>query len=157
MNARERIMAKLGAAPKLPRPEPDVAAWFAGHRPVESSAEKVARFRKHIEFAHAEVHAVTPATWLPRLREVLGVRRIDKLLVAAGTPHGDAALDELPRQGIDCPTYDLPIEAWKTEMFTGTPASLTTARAAIAETGTLIARGEGPAFHRIEFQQRSGL
>ena len=138
MNARERIMAKLGAAPKLPKPEPDVAAWFAGHRPVESSAEKVARFRKHIEFAHAEVHAVTPATWLPKLREVLFARRIDKLLVAADTPHGAAALDELPRQGIECPTYDLPIEAWKTEMFTGTPASLTAAHAAIAETGTLI-------------------
>jgi L-lactate dehydrogenase complex protein LldG len=32
----------------------------------------------------------------------------------------------------------MPIEAWKTEMFHATPASLTAARAAIAETGTLI-------------------
>jgi len=138
MSARDRILAKLKAAPNLPKPEPDVAAWFAGHRPVESTAEKIARFRKHIEFAHAEVHPVTPATWLAKLREVLAARQIDKLLVAEGTPHGDAVLDELPRQGVECPTYDLPIEAWKTEMFRDTPAGLTAARAAIAETGTLI-------------------
>jgi len=138
MSARDRILAKLKAAPNLPKPEPDVAAWFAGHRPVENTAEKVARFRKCIEFAHAEVHAVTPGTWLAKLREVLAARQIDKLLVAEGTPHGDAALDTLPPQGIECATYDLPIEAWKTEMFRATPASLTGARAAIAETGTLI-------------------
>lgn len=138
MSARDRILAKLKAAPNLPKPEPDVAAWFAGHRPVENTAEKVARFRKHIEFAHAEFHAVTPATWLAKLREVLAARQIDKLLVAEGTPHGTAALDELPRLGVECPTYDLPIEAWKTEMFRDTPAGLTAARAAIAETGTLI-------------------
>lgn len=138
MSARDRILAKLKAAPNLPKPEPDVAAWFAGHRPVESTAEKVARFRKCIEFAHAEVHAVTPATWLDKLREVLAARRIDKLLVAEDTPHGGAALDDLPPQGIECATYDMPIEAWKTEMFHATPASLTAARAAIAETGTLI-------------------
>jgi L-lactate dehydrogenase complex protein LldG len=138
MSARDRILAKLKAAPNLPKPEPDVAAWFAGHRPVENAAEKVARFRQCIEFAHAEVHAVTTATWLPKLREVLAARRIDKLLVAEETPHGDAALDELPPQGIECSTYDMPIEAWKTEMFHATPASLTAARAAIAETGTLI-------------------
>lgn len=138
MSARDRILAKLKAAPNLPKPEPDVAAWFAGLRPVENTAEKVARFRKHIEFAHAEFHAVTPATWLAKLREVLAARQIDKLLVAEGTPHGTAALDELPRLGVECPTYDLPIEAWKTEMFRDTPAGLTAARAAIAETGTLI-------------------
>ena len=138
MSARDRILAKLKAAPNLPKPEPDVAAWFAGHRPVENTAEKVARFRKHIEFAHAEFYDVTPATWLAKLREVLAARQIDKLLVAEGTPHGTAALDELPRLGVECPTYDLPIEAWKTEMFRDTPAGLTAARAAIAETGTLI-------------------
>lgn len=138
MSARERILAKLKAAPNLPKSEPDVAAWFAGHRPVEETAEKVARFRKCIEFAHAEVHAVTATSWLPKLREVLAARRIDKLLVAEQTPHGDAALHELPPQGIECQTYDMPIEAWKTEMFHATPASLTAARSAIAETGTLI-------------------
>jgi L-lactate dehydrogenase complex protein LldG len=138
MSARDRILAKLKAAPLLPKAEPDVAAWFAGHRPVESNDQKVERFRRCIELAHAEVHAVTPANWLGKLREVLSSKQIDRLLVAESTPHGAAALDTLPAQGVECSTYDMPIEAWKTEMFTATPASLTTARAAIAETGTLI-------------------
>ena len=138
MNARERILAKLIAAPIQHKAEPDIAAWYATHRSVESAAEKAARFRHFIELAHAEVHAVTPANWLATVREVLRTRGIDKLLVAEGTPHGESALDDLPRQGVECQIYDMAIEAWKTEMFNATPASLTAARAAIAETGTLI-------------------
>jgi len=139
MSARDRILAKLRPfSGSTATNAPDVATWFAGHRPRESVAEKAARFRRFIELAHAEVHAVTPASWLATVREALRARGIDKLLVAEGTPHGEAALDELPRQGIDCQTYDLAIEAWKSEMFNATPASLTAARAAIAETGTLI-------------------
>ena len=139
MSARDRILAKLRPfSPSTATSAPDVAAWFASHRPVESAAEKSARFRHFIELAHAEVHAVTPTNWLSTLRDVLRARDIDRLLVAEGTPHGEAALDDLPRQGVECATYDLAIEAWKTEMFNATPASLTAARAAIAETGTLI-------------------
>ena len=139
MSARDRILAKLRPfSPSTATSAPDVAAWFAGHRPVESTGEKAARFRHFIELAHAEVHAVTAANWLTTLRDVLRARDIDRLLVAEGTPHGEAALDDLPRQGVECATYDLAIEAWKTEMFNATPASLTAARAAIAETGTLI-------------------
>lgn len=139
MSARDRILAKLRQnAPSTVKAEPDVAGWFAGHRPIESAADKVARFRRCIELAHAEVHAVTPADWLTTLRDVLRAKGIDKLLVSEDTTHGSAVLDELPRQGVDCAVYDMAIEAWKTEMFNATPAGLTAARAAIAETGTLI-------------------
>ena len=139
MSARDRILAKLRtSAPATQPARPDVASWFAAHRPVENATDKARRFRHFIELAHAEVHEVTPANWLATLRSVLVTRKLDKLLVAEGTPHGEAALDELPPQGIDCQTYDMAIEAWKTELFNDTPASLTAARAAIAETGTLI-------------------
>jgi len=138
MSARDRILAKLQAAPRQAKAEPDVAGWFAGHRLDESAGEKAIRFRQCIELAHAEVHAVTADNWLDKVREVLRARRLDRILVAEDTPHGEALLDTLPRQGIECSTYDLAIEAWKTEMFHATPASLTAARAAIAETGTLI-------------------
>ena len=63
---------------------------------------------------------------------------IGKLLVAPGTPHGQRAQAELPARDIACPAYDQPIESWKETMFRAIPASLTAARAAIAETGTLI-------------------
>ncbi|UCV21261.1 LutC/YkgG family protein [Ferribacterium limneticum] len=139
MNARDRILSKLKAKMPSTTPAlPDVAGWFATHRVVESAADKAKRFRACIELAHAEVHAVTSANWLAKLLEVLRAKQINKLLVAEETAHGDAVLNDFPRHGIDCQTYDLPIEAWKSEMFQQTPASLTVARAAIAETGTLI-------------------
>lgn len=139
MSARDRILGKLRQnAPSTVPALPDVASWFAGHRPVESAADKARRFRHFIELAHAEVHAVTPDTWTQTLHAVLKARAIDKLLLAEGTPHGDAALDALPLRGIECSVYDMAIEAWKSEMFNETPAGLTAARAAIAETGTLI-------------------
>ena len=139
MSARDRILAKLrAAAPATNRSEPDVAAWFAGHRPVESGAEKAARFRQCIELAHAEVHAVSRASWPAKLHEVLAAKQIDKLLVSPGTAHGQRAQSELGALGIACPGYDQAIEGWKETLFHHIPASLTTARAAIAETGTLI-------------------
>jgi len=138
MNARDRILAKLKAAPHQARAEPDVGEWFASHRRIETPAEKAARFRQCIELAHAEVHSVSATNWPERIEAVLRARNIDRILVAEGTTHGEALLDSLPRRGIECSTYDLAIEAWKTEMFHATPASLTAARAAIAETGTLI-------------------
>lgn len=139
MNARDRILGKLRQhAPQTAKALPDVGSWYAMHRPLEAAAEKARRFRHFIELAHAEVHAVTAANWTETLHAVLKARAIDKLLVAEGTPHGDAALDALPPRGIECSVYDMAIEAWKSEMFNATPAGLTAARAAIAETGTLI-------------------
>ena len=139
MSARERILAKLRASEKFgERVEPDVASWFAGHRRVESGAEKAARFRHCIELAHAEVYNVNRGSWLQKLWEVLSAKQKAKLLVAPGTPHGRRAIDELSPSGIECQAYDAPIEDWKEEMFHDIPASLTIARSAIAETGTLI-------------------
>ena len=139
MSARDRILAKLKASqPSTPFPQPEVAPWFAKHRPTETSAEKTQRFRHFIELAHAEVHTVTNSTWANTLIRVLAEKSIDRLLVAGDTATGEVALDTLPPAGIECSTYDMAIEAWKTEMFHDTPASLTTARGAIAETGTLI-------------------
>lgn len=138
MSARDRILAKLKAAPLQTVGVPDVATWYAGHRGVESIAEKAARFRHFIELAHAEVYTVSRGGWLQKLYEVLSAKQIGKLLVAPGTAHGLRAQGELPALGIECPAYDQAIEGWKPAMFNDTPAGFTAARAAIAETGTLI-------------------
>ncbi|MBK7462630.1 MAG: lactate utilization protein [Betaproteobacteria bacterium] len=138
MSARDRILAKLNAAPVLPKAEPDVASWYETHRSQESAVDKASRFRSCIELAHAEVYSVTSASWLQKLWEVLSAKQIGKLLVAPGTPHGRQAIDELSPSGIECQGYDAPIEDWKEEMFHDIPASLTSARCAIAETGTLV-------------------
>lgn len=138
MSARDRILAKLNTAPVLPKAAPDVAAWYATHRSTETTADKAARFRNCIEFAHAEVYAVSRASWLQKLWEVLSAKQVGKLLVAPGTAHGARAIAELPAGEIECKGYDHRIEDWKEEMFHDIPASLTVARSAIAETGTLV-------------------
>jgi len=138
MSARDRILAKLKAANAAPAALPDVASWYATHRIQEDAAAKAKRFRQCIELAHAETYAVSRGGWLQKLWEVLSAKQIGKLLVAPGTPHGARAQAELPALGIDCPAYDQPIENWKETMFRDTPAGFTTARTAIAETGTLI-------------------
>lgn len=139
MSARDRILGKLkAAAPASAGELPDVAAWYAAHRGTESVADKARRFRHFIELAHAEVYSVSRGGWLQKLYEVLSAKQLDKLLVAPGTAHGQRAHEELVPLGIACPAYDQPIEQWKADMFTATPAAFTAARAAIAETGTLI-------------------
>ena len=96
MSARERILAKLRASEKFAeRVEPDVASWFAGHRRVESGAEKAARFRQCIELAHAEVYNVNRGSWLQKLWEVLAAKKINRLLVSPGTEHGQRAMSGL--------------------------------------------------------------
>lgn len=139
MSARDRILAKLKAtAPTTPPALPDVASWYATHRVTEDATAKAKRFRQCIELAHAETYAVSRGGWLQKLWEVLSAKQINQLLVAPGTPHGQRARSELAPLGIDCPAYAEPIENWKEAMFRDTPAAFTTARAAIAETGTLI-------------------
>jgi L-lactate dehydrogenase complex protein LldG len=139
MSARDRILAKLkAAAPSTAPALPEVGAWYATHRPSESSADKAKRFRHFIELAHAEVYAVKHATWLQKLWEVLAAKEINRLLLAPGTEHGARAMETLSGLGVECTAYSEPIEAGKDVMFKHIPASLTGARAAIAETGTLI-------------------
>ncbi len=139
MSARDRILAKLKAnAPSTAGELPNVADWYATHRSIESQADKAKRFRHFIELAHAEVYSVSRGGWLQKLWEVLDAKQLGKLLVAPGTAHGERAQRELAALGIDCPSYGQAIESWKSAMFNETPAGFTAARAAIAETGTLI-------------------
>ncbi len=139
MSARDRILAKLKQKmPSTAGELPDVAAWYATHRIAESPADKARRFRQCIELAHAEVYSVSRGGWLQKLYEVLSAKQIAKLLVAPGTAHGARVAAELPALDIACPAYDAAIESWKPALFKDTPAGFTAARAAIAETGTLI-------------------
>jgi L-lactate dehydrogenase complex protein LldG len=105
---------------------------------LKAALKKQPRFRHCIELAHAEVYNVNRGSWLQKLWEVLAAKEINRLLVSPGTEHGQRAMSGLTESGIECRGYEQVIEQWKDEMFHQTPASLTTARAAIAETGTLV-------------------
>jgi L-lactate dehydrogenase complex protein LldG len=73
-----------------------------------------------------------------KLFEILAQKGIGNILLAPGTAHGEAARRGLANTNVACLSYERPIEEWKEEMFNGVEASLTAARSAIAETGTLI-------------------
>jgi len=137
MSARERILARLRQAPAgAPAPLPDVSAWYAATA-AEDLAARTARFRTHIEAAHAEVHETDEAGW-PALVVDLAVRKgLRTLLVGNGTPQA-AALKSRPQEALKLVTYEKPAASWRTELFEGIDAALTTAKSAVAATGSLI-------------------
>ncbi|HZX30346.1 MAG TPA: lactate utilization protein [Rhodocyclaceae bacterium] len=139
MNARDRIFQRLAAAQTkglYPAPAPE--AWYAARARNEAAHERTARFASMMEAARAEVHRVHHGDWVQKLFEILSGKGIGNLLVAPATRHGAAAREGLGNTGVDCLSYDRPIEEWKEELFNDVQASLTAARGAIAETGTLI-------------------
>lgn len=139
MNARDRIFQRLAAAQAkglYPTPEPE--KWYAARARNETGNERTERFAAMMTAARAEVHRVNNGNWVQKLFEILSGKGLGNLLLAPGTAHGAAARNGLGDTGIACLSYDRPIEEWKEEMFNGVEASLTAARSAIAETGTLI-------------------
>ena len=69
-----------------------------------------------------------------RLHSAKGLRT---LLIGDNTPHG-GKLEARAPQNLKLIRYDTPVEFWRNRLFDEVDASLTLARSAIAETGTLI-------------------
>ena len=138
MSAREAIFGKLRAASHAHQPAlPDVAAWYAAQRRNETTAQRAARLRTALEAVHTEVHAVTPANWAATLLQLLTDKQLHSLLVGKDTPHGNTLQAYAP-PGLHVMRYAQPISQWQDLLFDGVDASLTLARSAIAETGSLI-------------------
>lgn len=137
MSARDRILAHLRRAPAgEPAPLPDVAAWYAATA-SDNLAARTARFRTHIEAAHAEVHDTDEAGWVALLFDLAARKGLRSLLVGNGTPEA-AAVQSCPPESLRLVGYDRPAEAWRAELFDGIDAALTTAKSAVAATGSLI-------------------
>ena len=134
MSARERILGRLrsaGEAPKLP----DVAGWFSTRRRHEFLPERIARLRAMLESVHAEVHETTD--WPTLLLQIAAAKGLNNLLIGDNTPHG-SNLEMLAVNQLTLIPYSEPIDGWRNRLFDEIEASLTLARSAIAETGTLI-------------------
>lgn len=136
MSAREAILARL-RVPQVEAPRPDVQAWYATHRRTEDRSQRVSRLRKALEAVHTEVHDTTDAGWPALLLRIAAAKGLRNLLIGSGTPHGRRLENGLP-SGLQLHRYEQPIEAWREFLFEGIDASLTLARSAIAETGSLI-------------------
>ena len=132
MSARDAILARLHGK-TAPVPAPDVSAWYAGRRRQEELPQRIARLREGLEAAHAEVILTTALDWPNQVVEIAQAKGISTLLLGADTPFAPARPD-----GLNLRRYNQAIDHWKQDLFDSVDASVTHARSAIAETGTLI-------------------
>lgn len=137
MSARDNILARLRQSPAgAPAPLPEVGAWFAARR-TDDSATLIERFKTHIRTARAEVHDTDAAAWPELLLNLAAAKGLRRLLVGNDTRHG-AALAARPQDTVTIRSYRQPAARWCDELFDGIDAAVTTARSAIADTGSLI-------------------
>ena len=138
MNARDSILGRLRATSITEPPaRPDVAGWFAIQTRKEDSTQRTARLRLALESVKTEVHPVNPTNWVAVLLHIASRKGLRHILIGADTPHGNQLAASTP-ENLQIVPYDQPIEGWQDQLFDGVDASLTLARSAVAETGSLI-------------------
>jgi len=138
MSARDQILQRLRSSPKaLNTVVPDVARWYDAHRAYADPAQHVQRLRQALEAVKTEVLEVTDDNWVSALLDVAAAKGLRQILIGQGTAHGEA-LAQKASAGLQIVRYEQPIEAWQTRLFDGIDASLTLARGALAQTGSLI-------------------
>ena len=138
MSARDQILARLRAAPSgSPATVPDVSGWYQRQRRDEDRAQRIERLRQGLLAWRAEVHAVTSGNWTQVLLELIAAKGLRQLLIGHDTPHGEALAASAPAS-LEIVRYDQAVEEWKHRLFDRVDASLTLARSAIAETGSLV-------------------
>ena len=138
MSARDSILARLRVTPPATLPElPDVCAWFDSHQRNESNAQRISRLRSALEAVKTEVHDTTADAWPELLLQIAAAKGLRNLLLGSDTPHG-ALLEARGPQNLQLLHYAQTIDSWRDVLFDEVDASLTLARSAIAETGSLI-------------------
>lgn len=137
-NARERILERLRAG-SIPEalPLPDVNAWFDAHCRNEDTAQRVSRLRTALEAVKTEVHDVTSADWPEALLRIAATKGLRNLLIGSDTAHG-AELESRHPVNLKLVRYAQSIDSWRDVLFDDIDASLTLAKSAIAEIGSLI-------------------
>ena len=136
--ARASILARLRATSIAQTPPlPDVKAWFDAHRRNEDSKQRVARLRAALEAVKTEVHDVSATDWLDALLRIAAAKGLRNLLIGTDTPHG-AALQARQPENLKLIPYLDAIDSWRDVLFDDVDASLTLAKSAIAEIGSLI-------------------
>jgi len=137
-NARSSILARLRApATPAPLPLPDVGAWFESRQRHEDSAQRVSRLRAALEAVKTEVHDTTAADWPDLLLRLIAAKGLRNLLIGNNTPHG-AELEACQPANLELKRYTESIDSWRDVLFDEVDASLTLAKSAIAEVGSLI-------------------
>lgn len=138
MSARNHILGRLRAATiDSPPALPDVTGWYATHRRSETPSQRSTRLRTALEAVHTEVHDTCAADWPELLLRIAAAKGLRNLLIGTDTAHG-AALEAHQPGPLKLLRYTQAIETWRDTLFDEVDASLTLARSAIAETGSLV-------------------
>lgn len=135
MSSREHILGRLRESRAAGDAGP---AEFPVRRFDWDAEERLRRFRDALEAVRGRVLEVGD-DWPAVLPGLLRDRGVSRLLYGPGGPHGPA-LETGWRglSGIDLMPYSEPVEALREALFTGVDAGFTSARGAIAETGSLV-------------------
>lgn len=135
-SARNNILSRLRTArPDFPEGEPEEKST----RPSPPPGQRIERFRSRLEAVRAEVHLLRRSEWVAGLQRLAQQKRLDNLLYAPDGPLGGEITE-----GWDSETaprlkrFEQGIDAWKKPLFFDTAAAVTSARAGIAATGTLV-------------------
>jgi len=138
MSARDNILARLNHASVTPRTTlPDVAGWYGTRQRGEDLPQRTARLSAALLAMGAELHDVTHANWADVLLNLATAKGLRQVLVGTDTPHG-AELQACQADNIAVLAYTQPIDTWRDLLFDGIDASLTLARGAVAEPGSLV-------------------
>lgn len=128
-NARANILSRLRAAPCTdapPRPHWATPSYGAG---------RLDQFRTMIQAVHGVVIETTSTDWPQHVRDALVERRVTDVM--ASVSMADALSVQWP-DGPRLVAYDQSVEQHKQTLVSGVQAGITHARAAIAETGSLV-------------------
>ena len=138
VQARESILGRLRATNISDKPPlPDVKAWFDAHRRNEDLPQRISRLRTAMEAVKTEFHDVTETDWPEVLLRVAATKGIRNLLIGTNTALG-ATLEARVLGPLELLRYKQPIKAWRDILFDTVDASLTSARSAVAEIGSVI-------------------
>lgn len=141
MSARDTILASLRSSLVGTTPIADPFDASLVDQPWRYNAsERITRLKELMTAVQSEVLLTNSSEWPKLLGDILVARKINKLLIAPNTVHGQAFSEHCQAQSnpLQLLAYDRPIEEWKRELFDDVPASFTGTLAGIAATGTLV-------------------
>ena len=141
MSARDTILASLRSSLVGTTPIADPFDASLVDQPWRYNAsERITRLKELMTAVQSAVFLTNSSEWPKLLGDILVARKINKLLIAPNTVHGQAFSEHCQAQSnpLQLLAYDRPIEEWKRELFDDVPASFTGTLAGIAATGTLV-------------------